>query len=408
MTNLTTKPTTKIRTIGIVAGEISGDGLGAKFMLAMRAICPQVQFVGVGGAKMQALGLSSIIKMERLSVMGLVEVVKHLPDLWSAKTQILHAFEQARIDMFVGIDSPDFNLRLGKVLKPKGVFCVQYVSPSIWAWRENRIHTIKQSTHLVLCLFPFELPVYAKHHHPAVCVGHPLIQTLSPNQKQATTKLLDLAVPKTVFDNQSLCLMAGSRVSEIRMILPLLLESFARLSQSLLGLCAIIPVAKSEHIALIQAQIKAQIPHLKQYIFIVSPSQNEPNPAHLAMQACDLTILASGTATLEALLLNAPMVVVYKVNELTFQLAKRLIKTPYVALPNILSYYQDGGAIVPELIQEQANPSLVKAHAMHTLQDLAVQKQALQTLTKTLKQSISQDPAQVVLEHYQKFKQVVI
>ena len=346
-------------TIGIVAGEVSGDRLGATLMLALRAIYPQVEFVGVGGVAMAEAGLVSIMEMSRLSVMGLFEVAWHLPDLLSAKSLILKTFEQAKIDIFIGIDAPDFNLRLGKVLKPKGVFCVQYVSPSIWAWRENRIHTIKQSTHLVLCLFPFELPVYAKHHHPAVCVGHPLITSLLPtNHQTLITKLQTLGVPSDVLARQGqlVCLMAGSRVSEIEAILPLLLQGFDRLSQADLGLCAIIPVAKLEHKSLVQAKIQSLTPHLANNIWTISPTKDIASPAHLAMQASDLTILASGTATLEALLLNAPMVVVYKVNELTFEFAKRLIKIPYVALPNILSYHQDGRAIVPELIQGQANP----------------------------------------------------
>ena len=142
-------------TIGIVAGEVSGDALGADFMQQMNAIHPNIRWVGVGGVQMAAQGLHSVIELSRLSVMGLVEVVKHLPDLLRAKKEILTAFDDTKIDVFVGIDAPDFNLRLGKVLKPNGVYCVQYVSPSVWAWRENRIHGIKAATDLVLCLFPF-------------------------------------------------------------------------------------------------------------------------------------------------------------------------------------------------------------------------------------------------------------
>jgi lipid-A-disaccharide synthase len=176
--------------IGIVVGEVSGDALGADFMRQMNNLRDDIVWVGVGGNQMQAEGLTSVIDMSRLAVMGLIEVIKHLPDLFKARDEILAAFDTASIDMFIGIDAPDFNLRLGKVLKAKGIFSVQYVSPSIWAWREDRIEKIKQATHLVLCLFPFELPVYQKHGHPAVCVGHPLLKTINPALTRTPTQEL--------------------------------------------------------------------------------------------------------------------------------------------------------------------------------------------------------------------------
>lgn len=370
-------------------------------MQAMRTICPSVRFVGVGGTKMQAMGLVSIIEMERLSVMGLVEVVRHLPDLLRAKQEILDEFFRTKIDVFVGIDAPDFNLRLGKVLKPKGVFCVQYVSPSVWAWREGRIHTIKQCTDLVLCLFPFELPVYAKHNHSAVCVGHPLIKSLHPiAREQAITHLSEFGITPTFFDQKSICLMAGSRISEIDKILPLLLDGFVELKKEMGALSAIIPVVKSEHIALVEDKIAQIAPKLAPYITIISPKDGVYSPAHLAMQACDLTLLASGTATLEALLLNAPMVVVYRVNALTYHIAKRLLKTPFIALPNILSHHQDGTAIVPELLQDDANADAMTRHALAILDSPSSQHHALQSLSQRLKQHATANPAEVVLQHY--------
>lgn len=396
-------------TIGVVAGEVSGDSLGADFIRSMRAICPDVRFVGVGGVAMQEAGLVSVIDMTRLSVMGIVEVVTHLPDLLHAKREILAAFDHAKIDVFIGIDAPDFNLRLGKILKTKGVFCVQYVSPSIWAWRESRIYTIKQSTHLVLCLFPFEVPVYTKHSHPAVCVGHPLIKTLAPiDQSTAIDKLAELGVPHEVFDGQVVCLMAGSRESEIAKILPVLLDGFDKLQSDRLQkdtphLSAIIPVAKPDQAHSIQDIICERHTHLMKQIHIISPNQSTKNPAHLAMQVCDITLLASGTATLEALLLHAPMVVVYRVNALTYEVAKRLIKTPYVALPNILSSHEGQGAIVPELIQHEANASLIKAYARQILSDTNTQKNTLIALADYLKQHAAQDPAKALLDFYHKF-----
>ncbi|SPX85920.1 Lipid-A-disaccharide synthase [Moraxella ovis] len=337
-------------TIGIVAGEVSGDALGADFIHQMHAICPNVRWVGVGGERMQKAGLVCVADMARLSVMGTFEVVKHLPDLLSAKREILSAFEHHEIDIFVGIDALDFNLRLGKVLKPKGIFCVQMVSPSIWAWRENRIHGIKAATDLVLCLFPFELPIYAKHQHPAVCIGHPLIKSLRPKGliRRADT----------------LCLMAGSRMSKIHAILPVLLASFGRLYQLNPSLKAILPLAKTEHHAAVDAIIELHAPHLTSALQTLTPKDWQASTdfdanytaSQYAMQISTLTILASGTATLEALMLPSPMIVVYKINALTYFIAKRLVKTPYVALPNILAT-QSGPAIVPELIQKQATPT---------------------------------------------------
>lgn len=381
-------------TIGIVAGEVSGDALGANFMSQMNALYPSVRWVGVGGEQMQKQGLTSIIKMERLSVMGLVEVVKHLPDLMRAKQEILTAFAQEQIDIFIGIDAPDFNLRLGKILKPKNVFCVQMVSPSIWAWRENRIHSIKAATHLVLCLFPFELPVYAKHQHPAVCIGHPLIHRLKPANftKQPNT----------------LCLMAGSRLGEINAILPILLASFDKLHEQNPALKAILPLAKDEHYPIVQSIIEAHTPTLANVLHIFTPHDWQTSQdfdenytaSQYAMQICDLTLLASGTATLEALMLQAPMLVVYKVNTLTYAIAKRLVKIPYVALPNILAFEQTGQPIVPELIQAVATSENIAHTAQHILNSPSEQQQKLTSTVAQLHADSNHHAAQAVLHHY--------
>lgn len=379
-------------TIGIVAGEISGDSLGADFMAQMNALCPNVRWVGVGGEKMAAQGLVSLIDMQRLSVMGLAEVVRHLPDLLAAKKQILTAFAHQKIDIFVGIDAPDFNLRLGKVLKKQGIFCVQYVSPSVWAWRENRIHTIIAATDLVLCLFDFELPVYQKHHHPAVCVGHPLIKQLRvANFKKA---------PNT------LCLMAGSRLGEIEAILPILLDGFKKLFKQNQNIRAILPLAKDEHKPLVQSLIDKNAPHLSPFLTVFSPKDWQAshayhsgyNASQYAMQISDVTILASGTATLEALMLKAPMVVVYKVNPITYAIAKRLIKTPFVALPNILHQHRYGTPLVPELLQDDANGDNI-SHAVLQLLNHPCDK--ISQFADELQNSQNQNPASVVLTHYQ-------
>jgi len=215
--------------IGIVAGEVSGDSLGADFMQQMNNLRDDIVWVGVGGSKMQAQGLQSIFPLSRLAVMGLVEVMSQLPDLLKARRELLSAFKVADIDWFVGIDAPDFNLRVSKKLKPKGVFCVQYVSPSIWAWRESRIHNIKAATNLVLCLFPFELAVYERHNHPAICVGHPLLHTLDQtvleiplNQRRSelvwhNDGLQQFFIERFDDVSQLICVMPGSRRERLRL-----------------------------------------------------------------------------------------------------------------------------------------------------------------------------------------------
>lgn len=390
---------TKPLTIGIVAGEVSGDMLGADFMAKMNAIHPHIAWVGVGGTLMQKQGLSSVIDMGRLSVMGLVEVLRHLPDLLRAKREILDAFFAQKIDIFVGIDAPDFNLRLGKVLKSKGVFCVQYVSPSVWAWRENRIHNIKQSTNLVLCLFPFELDVYARHQHPAVCVGHPLLDKLQADPRPRTDIVFAFEREFGVsFTARPVCVMAGSRNSEIQAILPLLIESMALLRQK--GeFCFVLPVVSHAHAELVKTMITSHAPDLLSHCHIIhGESQSEWTVSQHAMNACELVLLASGTATLEALLLHRPMVVVYKVNAMTYAIAKHLVKIPYVSLPNILSHHQIAQPIVPELIQDNATPQAVVSHAL-TLLDAPNHADLVNT-TQRLREDSHANPAQTVLTMY--------
>lgn len=411
-------------TIGIVAGEVSGDNLGADLMAQLTAIYPNSRFIGVGGDKMHTQNLSPLIDINRLSVMGLTEVIKHLPDLWLAKTQILKAFDEACIDLFIGIDAPDFNLRLAAALKPKGVFCVQYVSPSIWAWRENRIHAIKRATDLVLCLFPFELPIYQKHRHPAVCVGHPLIHTLCPPDNKNYFKnnyLNQLSLQKTPIIN----LMAGSRNSEIKAILPLLLQSFAHILTKQPNAHALLPLAKLEHSDTIHSLIDKTVPHLRHKISVLvsnfnhlSPANHQANhhqtlnnhysPSQMAMILSDVNLIASGTATLEALLLHAPMVVIYKVNALTFALAKRLVKTPFVALPNILSQHLWHRPIICEYLQDNATANTIATAALTLLnqngQQRQEQKTALKQLSRQLKTATTANPATAILTAYHRQK----
>ena len=395
--------------VGIVAGEVSGDSLGADFMQQMNNLRDDIVWVGVGGPKMQAQGLQSIFPLERLAVMGLVEVMSQLPDLLKARRELLTAFKAASIDWFIGIDAPDFNLRVSKKLKPQGIFCVQYVSPSIWAWRESRIHNIKAATDLVLCLFPFELPVYERHNHPAICVGHPLLRTMDQtlletpiNQRRSelvwhNDGLQQFFIERFDDVSQLICVMPGSRRGEITAILPLMLDGIQKLILLDPKLCFIIPTVDQNHQYIVQDVIDQRSEQLRSAIVVVY-DDSQPTFSQQAMAASDVVMLASGTATLEAMLLERPMVVVYQLNQMTYQIAKRLVKVPYVALPNILA----GTAIVPELIQEQASGDNICRTVMRLLQPRAYAEQLSDLLNtkQLLKQQSNHDPANSVIEQW--------
>ncbi len=395
--------------IGIVAGEVSGDSLGADFMQQMNNLRDDIVWVGVGGTKMQEQGLNSIFPLSRLAVMGLVEVMGKLPDLLKARRELLAAFKKADIDWFIGIDAPDFNLRVSKKLKPKGVFCVQYVSPSIWAWRESRIHNIKAATHLVLCLFPFELPVYERYKHPAICVGHPLMHTIDQslldipiNQRRSelvwhNDGLQQFFIERFDEVSQLICVMPGSRRGEITAILPLMLDGIQKLLLLDPKLCFIIPTVDQNHQYIVQDVIDQRSEQLRAAIVVVY-DDSQPTFSQQAMAASDIVMLASGTATLEAMLLERPMVVVYQLNQLTYQIAKRLVKVPYVGLPNILA----ATAIVPELIQEQASGDNICRTVMRLLQPRAYAEQ-LNALIQTkhlLQQQSNHQPANSMIEQW--------
>ncbi len=395
--------------IGIVAGEVSGDSLGADFMRQMNNLRDDIVWVGVGGSNMQAQGLQSIFPLERLAVMGLVEVMAQLPDLLKARRELLTAFKAANIDWFIGIDAPDFNLRVSKKLKPQGIFCVQYVSPSIWAWRESRIHNIKAATNLVLCLFPFELPVYERHNHPAICVGHPLLRTIDQrlldtpiNQRRSelvwhNDGLQQFFIERFDDVSQLICVMPGSRRGEITAILPLMLDGIQKLILLDPKLCFIIPTVDQNHQYIVQDVIDQRSEQLRAAIVVVY-DDSQPNFSQQAMAASDVVMLASGTATLEAMLLERPMVVVYQLNQMTYQIAKRLVKVPYVALPNILA----NTAIVPELIQEQASGDNICRTVMRLMQPRAYAEQLkdLVATKQALEQQSNHEPANSVIEQW--------
>ncbi len=398
--------------IGIIAGEISGDRLGADFMRQMNAITDKILWIGVGGEQMQAEGLTSLIDMSRLSLMGFAEVITHLPDLFEAKSTLLQAFKEMEIDCFIGIDAPDFNLRIAKPLKKQGVFTVQYVSPSIWAYRENRIHKIKKATNLVLCLFPFELEFYQKYQHPAVCVGHPLLKTIDKHLLEANTPELrkelvwQMPMMQKYFSERKeeiskiICVMPGSRKNEVKLLLPIMLKGMELLLAIDENLCFIIPTVSKE----LQEQIEynlQQCPVRLQNAVNIAYEPSQENLSQQVMAMSDFVLMTSGTATLEAMLLNRPMVVVYKLNKISYKIAKRLVKIPYISLPNILAKKQ----IVYELIQDDVTPENISRDVSQTLnkeENYQKKKQELQETTDKLRADSQESPAHAFIDYLTK------
>lgn len=342
--------------IGIVVGEVSGDTLGVKLIQAFKQQGIEVEFEGIGGEQMIAEGFHSLYPMETLSVMGIVEVLKDIKKLFAVRDGLIERWSKNPVDIFIGIDAPDFNLRLSKKIKALQlpIKTVQYVSPSVWAWRQKRVYGIKQSIDLVMCLFPFECDFYKQYGVPAVFVGHPLAQQLSLEDHQAQARQqLNLSLHQ-----QYIALLPGSRRGEIQRLLPVLLDSVKLLLTQYPDVQFIIPAINQARYQQIQQLLATCSVEIQQAIRIVENHSQESNIGRLVMEASDIVALASGTATLEAMLLHRPMVVFYKLHWLTYFIVKQMIKIPYYSLPNIIA----GQQYVPELIQHNATAEQISQH----------------------------------------------
>ena len=323
---------------GIVAGEKSGDILGASLISALRNYFPDAEFIGVGGSEMVALGCESLCPIDRLSVMGFVEPLRRLPELLTLKRKLRRRFLAERIDAFIGIDSPVFNLSLAKALKNKGIKTIHFVSPTIWAYRENRVFNIKKSIDLMLTLFPFEKDIYKKHKIKAECVGHPLADQLSLKDRSCNHRT-QLGIPN---DQTVVALLPGSRVDEVNRLAPMFFETALEALQKYPKLKFLVPFSNLEtHLRLKSHMANLSIVAGEQFTLI--------NDSHAALDASDFAFITSGTATLEALFLRKPMVICYKLAPISYLIGSRLIKVPYVGLPNILANEK----IVPEYIQKE-------------------------------------------------------
>lgn len=327
--------------IAMVVGEASGDLLGADLMRAILKKVPDCQFVGIGGEKMHALGFTSFYPMERLAVMGIVDVLPRLRELVAMRKALAERFIANPPTLFIGIDAPDFNLGLEAKLKLVGITTAHYVSPSVWAWRQGRIKKIKEAVDLMLTLFPFEAKFYQQHDAPVAFVGHPLADQIPLKvEQQAARERLGLSIDQPV-----LAVLPGSRKGELKHLAPTFIKTMAALKVQIPQLTFVVPAANKQRHEQFTQQLKALAPQL--------PVNVIDGQAHGAMAAADVVLLTSGTATLEAMLLKRPMVVAYKWGWLSHLLISPWVKTPYISLPNLLAEE----AMVEEFVQQDVTES---------------------------------------------------
>jgi lipid-A-disaccharide synthase len=325
--------------LGLCAGEASGDLLAGSILRAWQQRGTSLDITGIGGDQMQAQGLDSLCAIDRLAVMGLVEPLKRLPELLGIRRRLIAQQQRVAPDLFVGVDSPDFNLPIERRLRVTGIPTAHLVSPSVWAWRRGRIRGIRESVDRMLCLLPFEVDIYREAGIDAMCVGHPLVDEL-----QQLPAAEELRVAMGLPSNKTLlAVLPGSREGEVRHLMPVFADAMQLLQARHTNLHFVIPAADAERHKQIESVLKpAALP-----VSLIRGQGRE------VMRCSDAIMIASGTATLEAMLLRKPMVISYRMASLSWSILSRLVKTPHVGLPNVLA----GEEIVPELLQHHATAS---------------------------------------------------
>lgn len=371
--------------VGIVAGEASGDLLGAHLVKALKSRVSDIEFVGIGGPKMQAAGVHSLFPMETLAVRGYVEVLRHYREIVGVRRKLIRHFVDNPPDIFIGVDAPDFNLDLEAVLKKRGIPTVHYVSPSIWAWRGERIRKIARAVSHVLALFPFEKKIYDDAGIPATYVGHPSADVLpeKPDRK-AVREQLKLPQNATV-----IAMLPGSRQSELHYMAKLFVQTARMIAAANPNIQFLVPLVSRETRNMFEAEIyRAKCSDLPLTVLF--------GHAHAALIAADAALVASGTATLEAALLKCPMVITYKMSPLTWRMMQRKAYLPYVGLPNIL----EGRFIVPELLQDDATPENLSQAMLNLVNDKLVREKLTRTfsgLHLQLKQNTAEKAVDAIL-----------
>lgn len=331
--------------IGIVVGEASGDILGAGLMTALQSRADaagiELHFDGIGGPRMIAAGFDSLYPMDRLSVMGFIDPLKRLPELLRMRKHLKQHFRSTRPDVFIGVDSPDFTLNIEADLKQAGIKTAHYVSPSVWAWRQGRIKTIARAVDMMLTLLPFEASFYKAHQVPVRFVGHPLADEFPlEDQRDSARAALTIDANASV-----LAVLPGSRGGEVGHLAPAFLDTVDWLHQQLPQLKVLIPAASAER----RSQLETLLAGRDTQVTLLDGQSRD------VMAAADAVLMASGTTTLEAMLLKRPMVVAYRMGSLSYRILSRLVKTPYISLPNLLA----GEALVPEIIQDDVRPDVL-------------------------------------------------
>lgn len=371
--------------IGIVAGEASGDLLGSHLIAALKERRPELEFVGIAGPKMQAQGAVSLYLMEKLAVRGFFEVLRHYWGLLKIRRELKRYFLENKPDLFIGIDAPDFNLGLERALRRKGIKTIHYVSPSIWAWRKGRIKNIASAADEVLCLFPFEKPLYDKEGIAATYVGHPTADLL-PIEQNKTLARAELQLTDA---GLVIALLPGSRQSELHYMADLFVKTAMRIYKEVPDVQFLVPLISRETRTRFEQAIARQQAYEVPFKLLFGH-------AFKALAAADGAIVASGTATLEAALLRCPMVITYKMSRLSWPLMKRMGYLPWVGLPNILA----GKTLAPELLQDAATPDALTDELLQMVFNrdrVAELKREYERIHQTLQQNTAQKAADAVL-----------